>query len=61
MYINEDNKEDYLKRKEPIVEKYKDERDSYYSALIEKDIRQEGFYKVLNDLINEAEREGKIE
>lgn len=61
MYINEDNKEDYLKRKEPIVEKYKDERDSYYSALIEKDISQEGFYKVLNDLINEAEREGKIE
>lgn len=51
MYINEDNKEDYLK----------DERDSYYSALIEKDISQEGFYKVLNDLINEAEREGKIE
>lgn len=61
MYINEDNKEDYLKRKKPIVEKYKDERDSYYSALIEKDISQEGFYKVLNDLINEAEREGKIE
>lgn len=61
MYINEDNKEDYLKRKEPIVEKYKDERDSYYSALIEKDISQEVFYKVLNDLINEAEREGKIE
>lgn len=61
MYINEDNKEDYLKKKEPIVEKYKDERDSYYSALIEKDISQEGFYKVLNDLINEAEREGKIE
>lgn len=61
MYINEDNKEDYLKRKEPIVEKYKDERDSYYSALIEKDISQEVFYKVLNDLINEAEREGMIE
>lgn len=61
MYINEDNKEDYLKRKEPIVEKYKDERASYYSALIEKDISQEGFYKVLNDLINEAEREGMIE
>ena len=61
MYINEDNKEDYLKRKEPIVEKYKDERASYYSALIEKDISQEGFYKVLNDLINEAERDGMIE
>lgn len=61
MYIDEDNKEDYLKRKEPIVEKYKDERASYYSALIEKDISQEGFYKVLNDLINEAERDGKIE
>lgn len=57
MYINEDNKEG----KEPIVEKYKDERDSRYSALIEKDISQEGFYKVLNDLINEAEREGMIE
>ena len=52
MSINEDNKEG----KEPIVEKYKDERDSRYSALIEKDISQEGFYKVLNDLINEAER-----
>ncbi len=57
MYINEDNKEG----KEPIVKKYKDERDSRYSALIEKDISQEGFYKVLNDLINEAEREGMIE
>ena len=62
MYINKDNKEDYLKRTEPIEEKYKDERDSHYSARIEKqDISQDEFYKVLDNLIEEAERDGMIE
>ncbi len=57
--INEDNKEDYLKRTEPIEE---NERDSHYSARIKKqDISQDEFYEVLDNLIEEAKSEGMIE